>query len=385
MTAIQLVNKLAEIDEGDLTRLSAGRSFYVSAPWLRAYEHLRGPDVAYVTHRDGAGRLDGLLPIYRQRPGTLAPYDAFSGFLCSAGDFRAEDWSPNQVLGQSAAYSNEFLIDAATPRGEAEILEDLLLAADERRREWGVPATSALYLNEAGARQFEAARGPAGSFVCDVECEVDIEWDSWDGYVEYLHSLGRKRSAAARRETQVFAEAGYDISALRLSELLDTSSLLFTKLQRKYGDSTSLEERTHYLRVLVSEVDDHSHLFVMRSAGEVLGVCLTFLWGDTVYVRQLGLDYEHLADASEYFNLAIYEPIRYAIEHSYARVHFGRASYDAKMFRGAKARPLLGAAWSDTAASPQHQPAFRQWNDVRRHAAASGDRSLVLATFGPST
>ncbi|MGV9452191.1 GNAT family N-acetyltransferase [Streptomyces sp. NPDC003635] len=385
MSSIHVVHSLAEIDDDALTRLTAGRSFYVSGPWLRAYEHLRRPDVAYVTHRDGGGRLDGLLPVYRQRPGTLAPYDVFAGFLRSAGDFRAGDWSPNLVLGQSAAYSNEFLVDPAAPRAEAAaILDALLRAADGLRREWGSPATSALYLNEAGTRQLEDVRGPDGSFVCDVECEVDIEWDSWDGYVAYLHSLGRKRSAAARREAEVFAEAGYDISAVRLGELLDTSNLLFTKLQSKYGDSTSTEERARYLRTLTGEVDEYSHLFVMRSAGEVLGVCLTFLWGDTVYVRQLGLDYDRLAGAAEYFNLAIYEPIRFAIEHSYRRVHYGRASYDAKLFRGAKARPLTGMCWSATGGSPHRQSAFRQWDNARRNAAASGDRSLVLATFGPT-
>ncbi|MGW2560945.1 GNAT family N-acetyltransferase [Streptomyces sp. NPDC001514] len=382
MTGIHLVQSLSEIDEDDLFLLSEGRSFYVSGPWLRAYEHLRAPDVVYITHRDGDGRLDGVLPVYRQRPGTLAPYDAFSGFLHAAGGFKAQDWSPNLVLGQSAAYSNEFLVDAVTPEAGAEVLEEMLRAADAQRQEWGSPSTSALYLNEAGSRQLQGVRGLSTSFVCDVECEVDIEWDSWDGYVQYLHSLGRKRSAAARRESQVFSEAGYDVSAVRLSELLDTSNSLFTKLQSKYGDTTSLEERARYLRILASEVDDYSHLFVMRSRGEILGVCLTFLWGDTVYVRQLGLDYERLAGASEYFNLAIYEPIRYAIKYSYKRVHYGRASYDAKMFRGAKARPLFGACWSATAGSPDAQPAFRQWNGARLDAAASGDRSLVMAAFG---
>ncbi|MGW7046858.1 GNAT family N-acetyltransferase [Streptomyces avermitilis] len=378
MTGTGFVRSLTEIGKDELSRLCAGRSFYVSEPWLRAVERLRAPDVTYVTHRDSDGVLDGVLPLYRRRPGASGPYDAFGSFLRQAGGFHPEHWSPNVLLGQSSAYSNEFLT-APAPDAGAAVVQEMLRAAAEKRQEWGAPALAALYLNESGARQIAGVQGLSASLVCDVECEIDVVWNSWE---EYTHSLGKKRGWLARREARLFGEAGYRVSGQRLGELLDTSNDLFTKLQQKYGDDTSREERARYLRVLADEVDDYSHLFVMRSGDDVLGVCLTFLWQDTVYVRQLGLDYERLAKAAEYFNLAIYEPIRHAIEHGFTRVHFGRSVYDAKMFRGAVAKPLLGACWSATAGSPDTRPAFQDWNRDRVKAAASGDRSLVMATFG---
>ncbi|MFP1629723.1 GNAT family N-acetyltransferase [Streptomyces sp. 5K101] len=383
MTGIDLVHSLSEISESELAPLTEGRSFYVSGPWLRAYETLRAPDMAYVTHRDGVGRLDGLLPLYRQRPGILAPYDAFGAYLRGIGGFAEKDWSPSLVLGQSAAYCNEFLTVAGTePEAESQIIADLLRAAEEQRKRWGLSATSALYLNREGARQLAAVTGTPRPFICDVECEIDIEWDSWDGYIRYLHSLGRKRSASARRETEEFQAAGYTVSAARLGELLAESNRLFTKLQEKYGDRTSMADRAHYLKILATEADSYSRLFVLRRDEEILGISLAFLWGDAVYMRQLGLDYERLAGAAEYFNLTIYEPVRFAIDHGYRRVHLGRASYDAKMFRGAKARPLVGACWSATAEPPSAQNSFAAWNQRRAEAAESGDRQMVMATFG---
>ncbi|MEU8571325.1 GNAT family N-acetyltransferase [Streptomyces pathocidini] len=384
MTRIDLVYSLSEIDESELAPLTQGRSFYVSGPWLRAYESLRTPDVVYVTHRDDMGRLDGLLPLYRQRPDTLAPYDAFGTYLRGAGEFAEADWSPSLVLGQSAAYCNEFLIVAdAGPGAESSVVADLLRAAEEQRMRWGVPAASVLYLNREGARQLAAVPGTPQPFICDVECEIDVEWDSWDGYIQYLHSLGRKRSASARRETEEFQGAGYTVSPARLGGLLEESNRLFTKLQDKYGDRTTMAERAHYLKILAAEADSHSRLFVLRRDEEILGISLAFLWGDTVYMRQLGLDYERLTGAAEYFNLTIYEPIRFAIDHGYRRVHLGRASYDAKMFRGAKVRPLIGACWSATAESPLAQAPFAAWNRRRAEVAESGDRKLVMAAFGP--
>ncbi|MFC8223969.1 GNAT family N-acetyltransferase [Streptomyces sp. NPDC057362] len=371
------VESLSEIGEDELSRLHTGRSFYVSRPWLRAVERLRSPDVAYVTHRDADSVLDGVLPLYRQRPSASSPYDAFGTFLQHAGGFRAADWSPSLLVGQSSAYSNEFLT-APTPDAQA-VLQEMLHAADDKRREWGMSALAALYLNESGVRQISGIEGMSASLVCDVECEIDITFDSWEAYTR---SLGKKRGWLVRREARLFQEAGYRVSGQRLSELLDTSNDLFTKLQQKYGDNTSQEERAHYLRVLADETDDHSRLFVMRCGDDVLGVCLTFLWQDTMYVRQLGLDYERLAGVGEYFNLAIYEPIRHAIEHGFTRVHFGRSVYDGKMFRGAAARPLLGACWSAAAGPPDTLPAFQDWNADRAKSATSGDRSLIMAAFG---
>jgi hypothetical protein len=63
----------------------------------------------------------------------------------------------------------------------------------------------------------------------------------------------------------------------------------------------------------------------------------------------VGFDYAALPGAYEYFTVAFYEPIRYAYAHGLRRIHLGRESYQAKVRRGARLRPLWGVLRPDPA------------------------------------
>lgn len=71
-----------------------------------------------------------------------------------------------------------------------------------------------------------------------------------------------------------------------------------------------------------------------------LGYCLYYLWGDTLFLRSAGFDYERLRNAAEYFNLVYYLPVRIAAAAGARWIHAGVEASEAKALRGALLRPL---------------------------------------------
>ncbi|EFL09479.1 MULTISPECIES: GNAT family N-acetyltransferase [Actinomycetes] len=380
MARISTTDSIAQVDESRIQRLTVGRSFYVSQPWLLSVERLRGDQVRYLMSEDDDGSLLGLLPVYDQKPVARGgPYDVHRRFLgASGGLFRDEDWSPALVLGQNSAFSAEFLLANDLPAdAEKNVLLELLGGAESVRRETASPSVAALYLNENGSRQLAGLDRYEPSILCGVDCEIAVAWNSWD---DYLRHLG-KRATVVRRERSTFEAAGYTVTVEPLSGCLDASLVLFSNLQRKYGDSSPIEARARYLQILVDEVDSYSRLFVMRRGEVVLGVCLAFEWEKALYIRQFGLDYDAAVNAFEYFNVTIYEPVRYAVEHGLDRIHFGRSTYTGRMLRGAAARPLAGVSVSAVAGVPGDDQSFRQWNAGRLRAVRSGSHAQITETF----
>ncbi|MGO4418454.1 GNAT family N-acetyltransferase, partial [Streptomyces sp. MCAF7] len=68
-----------------------------------------------------------------------------------------------------------------------------------------------------------------------------------------------------------------------------------------------------------------------------VGFCLYYRWGDTVYLRGLGLDHDRLVSAAEYFNLTYYMAARLP---GVRRLHAGTETAEGKALRGATLRPL---------------------------------------------
>lgn len=79
--------------------------------------------------------------------------------------------------------------------------------------------------------------------------------------------------------------------------------------------------------------------------GRLIGFSLFYEHGNELYGRVIGLDHARLErEASVYFTLAFYAPIRYAYARGLRRIRCGPGSYEAKLLRGARLEPR----WSCT-------------------------------------
>ncbi|HEY3608100.1 MAG TPA: GNAT family N-acetyltransferase [Pseudonocardiaceae bacterium] len=372
---LETVSTLDAMGDNELHPLTAGRTFYVSRPWLKAVELQRDDRTAYVTCRDGAGILRGVCPVYWDEPGSRGFYDPFGQFLHRSGaEFNQDDWSPPYLIGSRAAYSCEFLVDTTIePNQQRDVLALLLDAVTTHAREVDAASLSALYLNPRGAAQLRAALADDQPFyIAGANAVLDVPWSSMD---EYVNAMGR-RSGNIRREMRTFGEQGYTIAEGRLSDWIDVAADLFSRLERRYGHESSAADEAAELRTLAACADDHGHVLAIRDGAEVIGAALVFVWEGVVYTRSAGFNYGATKRAFEYFNL-IYEMIRFAIEHGYRRLDMGMATYRAKLARGARLEPLWGMSISRTADSPLCNDTFGSWDQARRAAVRAADPAML--------
>lgn len=369
------VPTLDAIRDNELHPLTAGRTFYVSRPWLKAVELQYRDRTAYVTCRDSDGILRGVCPVYWGEPSSRGYYDPFGQFFHRSGaEFDRDDWSPAYLVGSRAAYSCEFLVDPAmAPKHQRDVLTLLLDGAATHAGDVGAASLSALYVNPRGAAQLgDVVTDDRAFYLAGANSVLDVPWSSMD---EYVRAMGR-HGGNIRREMRTFAEQGYTIVDGRLSDWIDVAADLFSRLERRYGHEASAEDEAAELRTLASCADDHSHVIAIRDGAEVIGAALVFVWEGVVYTRSAGFNYAATKRAFEYFNL-IYEMIRFAIERGYRRLDMGMATYRAKLARGARLEPLWGVSMSPTADWPLANDTFDSWDRARRAAVRAADPNLL--------
>ncbi len=374
---VRTLSTLDLLGVGELDALTAGRSFYVSRPWLKAVELQRAGHTAYLSYRDNDGVLRGVCPVYWGESSSGGYYDPYGRFLQRSGaEFNRENWSPTCVIGSRAAYNCEFLIDpTAAPNEQRDVLALLLDAAAAHAHEVGAASLSALYLNPRGAAQLrEVLADDRAFYMAGANSVLDVRWSSMD---DYRQGFSKDQSRNIRREMRIFAAQGYTLVGGRLSDWIDVAANLFAQLERRYGHDATAAAEAAELRALAACGDEHSHILAIRDGDEVIGIVLLFVWEGIVYVRSSGFNYPATRQAFEYFNLVIYETIRFAIEHGYRRIELGMATYHAKLARGARLEPLFGVSLSQTAGSPLSDDTFASWNQARCDAVRTEDPSLL--------
>lgn len=374
---VHTISTLDALGVGELDALTAGRSFYVSRPWLKAVELQHAGHTAYLSYRDSDGVLRGICPVYWGESSSRGYYDPYEHFLRRSGaEFNREDWWPSCMMGSRAAYNCEFLIDPTSPPSEQrDVLALLLDAATEHAHGVGAASLSALYLNPRGTAQLrEVLADDQVFYLAGANSVLDVRWSSME---DYLQSLGGSRGRNIRREMRVFGAQGYTIDGGRLSDWLDVAADLFAQLERRYGHDATAAAEAAELHALATCADEYSRILAIRDGGRVIGIMLFFVWEGVVYGRSAGFDYPATRQAFEYFNLAYYETIRFAIEHGCRRVEFGMATYRAKLARGARLEPLFGLSLSRRADSPLSNAIFASWDHARRNAVRTEDPSLL--------
>lgn len=377
--SVKVVSSIEDIGEMEFTALTIDKTFYVSRPWLLTIERLRGKDTAYVVTRNSKGNLLGVLPMYWGMPSVRGYYDPFNRFLLpSKGNFIENDWLPTFIVGSRAAYSCELLLDNNIEDNERNfVLKNMLNTANIFSKTCNAVSTSALYITEKGRKQLETVITDKDNFfVCGANAIVDITWDKFE---DYLASM----KGSIRRERKVFSEQGYKIVERKLEDSIDICAKLFAEHEKKYGHTTSPEEEAKELKLLSETANDYSLVLALEKNERIVGCALLFLWGNTIYVRRVGFDLDVTGKSFEYFNLAHYETIRFAIENGYKYIDHGMKTYQAKIKRGARLEILWGMINSDIAPSPFVNPMFVEWNEQRRNAVILGDITFLEGSQFP--
>ncbi|MEU3827551.1 GNAT family N-acetyltransferase [Streptomyces sp. NPDC029080] len=333
---LTLLDDLAEVSAAEWDALAAPAGLYLSHRWLAAQQHDPTARVRYALVHDG-GHLVAAAPLYLidTEPNAL---------------YRVHDLVPGRtpartlLAGARRGYLNAPLLHhRLTPGRRREALNSLLTAAASlaeahRAQSWW------LYVTDSAAAELADACGTEPVRLAD-DARIPLPGGTFD---DYLAALPSKRRVAVRRERRAFAEAGYEVRTLRLSECADTAGALLARLQERYGHSADPDAMARLLRDQADGMADGGVVLAAYADGRMAGFSLYYHHADTLWLRATGYDYDRLRGAHEYFNLVCYLPIEDAYARGATALHLGMDSLRAKTLRGAVTAPL----WAIEGAPP---------------------------------
>jgi hypothetical protein len=330
----------------------AGRHFYSCADWLGFCAADFGQEgAAAVSHRDGVPVC--AVPYVRADDSLFGSY-RWHDLLTGAG---LPAPSPEGLLvGPREGYQTHFLGAAQASADElADVVYLLRAAADRTCVAMYVTTDDAMALHDAGVTTTPVL------LEADAWIELpDSDWSTWE------ESLSKNRRKIVRRDVRRFQEAGYRIEQAPLPECWHLLGGIASATQAKYGHETSPDIELKSLRNHALQMGDAARTSLLyRSDDELVGFCLYYSWQDTVTLRWLGLDYDRLTGAQEYFNLCYYTQIEHAAERGTRWLHAGVKSSDAKAVRGARLRPLWLVDLTEDSVLAEADEAIRLHNASR--------------------
>ncbi|MFI6013703.1 GNAT family N-acetyltransferase [Streptomyces sp. NPDC051243] len=321
-----------------------GPHLYQSSGWLD-FCHADRPGHVGAVYTGGPQRPEAAVPVTAVRSMGNAFYQ-WHELLTARG--LPGPGAQGLMVGQHWGYHTQLLHDAALSHDEA-----AAALLPELRRQAAAPATRdlvgigagdpvpcvAMYVDDRTVAAFRRAGVTAPPVLLQLEAWIPVPEGGWEGY---LDSLGYKRSVRVRRDRRRFEEAGYRVEQLTLDECCEETGHLLACTQRRYGHAADAKAFAESFQDQARAMKGRTEVFLARAAdGRPIGFCLYYVWGDSLFLRAAGFDYEALTGAAEYFNIVYYLPLQQASERGVRRMHAGIEASEAKALRGGR----LGALW----------------------------------------
>jgi len=335
---VDVVHTLAAVDRATWNLLARDAGLYSSHEWLAAVAAGTHGRCRYLLAYDG-DRLAGALPVYLV---ASEPNPHYSPRLVFR-DLPPGGAGPECLAGGRSGYRSEPLLAEGLSEAERiSVVGSLLSALSALARDEGCTHAAFLYLTGRGLRWIMANTegvSPLLSYSGDAWLEA-----AGSCFSDYLAALPRKRRWTALNEMRQFTANGLHVSVEDPRDHLDTVARLVANVDRKYDRDVSVDELVHKLQRQCDALGRQVILFMCRSSTDVLGVTVAYAWGNRLYIGMAGFDYQLLRDAYEYFNVVIYEPMKYCYDAGLAGIHLGTGSHQAKALRGARISPLASVA-----------------------------------------
>lgn len=333
MLRVQAVRSLEQVAAAEWDAVAGSCGFYLSRDWLRLVEADTSAEAEYLLGYDGE-QLAAALPLYDVHAESLGLY--------RPGRLADGRWTGHYLLaGSRRGFVNGFPVaQGLTHEQRAEAFRALLPAIGDRVKARGADGVLFLHLTTQAAEGLYQAAGAAASglpLLTLVDASIVLPGDGLEDYVQAIPAQGRRK---IRREIKVFGQAGYQVAEERLADCLAEAKSLVCNLQHRYGHMDDDEQWRSELDQMAALLGEQGVVFSARRQGSLVGFALGYPFGDTLYMRRCGFDYEALSDAFEYFNLGYYLPLQYAYRHGLRRLHLGPTAYEAKIRRGAELAPM---------------------------------------------
>lgn len=373
-----------EVDRQQWGAVAAGKSLYAQRSWF-ALNESSNVESFYLIGRGDAGEIRAILPAHFLPAARSAYYSPSRMFGDALPPVLADEaaWFPGMLGGARAGFLNEILVDGRlSPEDRPSVLRQLANGLDALNESYGGESVVFMYVPTLEAVSLLEAYDAAVPVFTAAETIVEVEWESFDGY---LRALSKSRRHAVKREILRFEATSPRVTVGHLSDAVATAiAPLVANVYTKYGEPQTLPRVSANLQRQAEHLGEASVVFTCERDGRLIGCSFFCHCGTGLFARAVGFDYGLIDNRAEYFNLLFYRPIQYAIEHGLKRVHYGIDTYEAKLFRGAKPRPLWSVvhrrAWDVTEAEKR----ARVWNAARVAEFEARYGPLVLGGLEPA-
>lgn len=340
---LEWIHSAREVDRPGWDRLAGDDGFYLCQGWLALQEGDEDSPRSYVVARGADGAISGALPVDR------VDSESNDFYLLSAV-LPPEVATPDErlmLLGGHGGYRSGFLLDPDLGVAERRATIDALVGEARRAAQGADRRAVFMYLDDTFLAEVATVSDVGTPLLSRHEATLQLPGQGWS---DYLRSLPAGRRRTVPKEERRFAAADYSVAAGDLTPWLDQAGALLAQVQHRYGHDADPAGMSEMLHAQITDIDGHV-AFVCTDGEDLLGFVLAFEFGDSLFLRAGGFDYDRVRGAGEYFNLAFYHPIRWAYEHGPRRLHFGIEALQAKSLRGAALSPLwtvpVGWNWSD--------------------------------------
>jgi uncharacterized protein len=352
---------IVAVDDAEWNALAGSDDFYESHEWLAAIERDRTARPCYIVARC-AGRLVGGLPLYRVSFEGSSFYqpERLRALLGVAGDYL--------IAGTRRGYRSDVLLAPDLPEAVRRRIAGFLLrtALDEA----GAAGMSGVVLPYLSTPALELAGSvaPVTAAFDGADCILD---GIGNGIGAYLDQLSSKRRTKVCGEMHRFAGTGWRIQAAALADCLPEVASLVSEVERRHGHAMPDALLRRVFRREVAAVGHRAAVLSCHAADAIVACAVRYVWRDTLYSRAIGLDYDRIRGTFAYFNLLVYESVRYAAERGLDRLMMGLATAP-KLERGAIARPLWTAVLRTDDADLEpcvrivDRDAMRRWSEPYR-------------------
>lgn len=242
----------------------------------------------------------------------------------------------------------------------------------ELRMELDCRSLSVLYVSE--LHPFAKLLSEMEWLAIDLEAEAKLSLPG-HSFDDYLSVFSGKRRGKFRREMKRFEQSGSEIEITELSKgLLPRLAVLLQNIETKYQGVQEKPERFMQYLSGLEQMPFRNHLFLAKKSGEIVSFSLFYEFGDVLYGRMAGFDYEKIDDDFCYFNIAFYRPIIYAYEHGIHEINYGLGSLSTKVRRGCHLVPRRGFVYCPELHTDAQ---WLSWANVLNGAKRSYYESLI--------
>ena len=371
------VDTLRALERPAMAGLTAGKSSFVGRPHVVATEDAAGLERNHIVARDAGGRLVGILPTYLSRGEGSWEWDHFVRYVARDGAEDPRGWYPLLLGCPSPGYQNSLIVHPALSEEDGASVVAALFGGFRRLAgRLGARSASLMYLDEGATAELVPLLGEKDAVLWSgADAAIRVGWQSFEDYLSWLPGKRRKE---ARREMRKFDAAGFEVSSERLEDCYEEVAPLEGNLKRRHGSELGDAHWVRFFARYAAELGEVSTVYLCRLDGEAVAFSLLSEWGDTVYVRACGFDYERAGRNAEYFNLCYYAPLKRAIDRGASWLHLSMDAYEAKVSRGAKLAPLWSVVLGPTDRPPDWKWPLASFNRSRLdgYEAAFGSRAV---------